>query len=108
MVGFLEERGVGQIASSWTSQFVNAYGRLGDQAQALPAVEGFFEGDDEMSRMRPILHAVTVGDITHLYQRRASCCRLSIAAGLVVRQLPVGVTRGASREESGLDARAIE
>jgi ferric iron reductase protein FhuF len=73
--GFSKKGAWGQITSSWTSHFVNAYGRLGDQAQALPVVQAFFEGDDEMSRMRPRLHALTLGDITHLYQRRASCCR---------------------------------
>jgi len=73
--GFAKKGAWGQITSSWTSHFVNAYGRLGDQAQALPVVQAFFEGDDEMSRMQPKLHQVTLGDITKLYQRRASCCR---------------------------------
>jgi ferric iron reductase protein FhuF len=73
--GFSKKGAWGQITSSWASQFVNAYGRLGDQAQALPVVQAFFEGDDEISRMQPNLHPVTLGDITHLYQRRASCCR---------------------------------
>jgi hypothetical protein len=73
--GFSKKGAWGQITSSWTSQFVNAYGRLGDQSEALPVVESFFVGDDEMSKMRPQLHPVTLGNVTHLYQRRASCCR---------------------------------
>jgi hypothetical protein len=45
------------------------------QALALPAIESFFSGDDDIAKMQPKMHPVTLGDVTHLYQRRASCCR---------------------------------
>jgi ferric iron reductase protein FhuF len=73
--GFSKKGAWGQITSSWTAQFINAYGRLGDQMQARPVVESFFVGGDEIGSMRPELHPVSVGDVTHLFQRRASCCR---------------------------------
>jgi ferric iron reductase protein FhuF len=73
--GFSKKGAWGQITSAWTSHFVNTYDRLGGQAQAMPVVRAFFEGNDELTRMQPRLHPVTIGDTTHLYQRRASCCR---------------------------------
>ncbi len=42
---------------------------------ALPFLLKFFEGDDEIARMKPRLNPVTLRAVTHLYQRRASCCR---------------------------------
>jgi hypothetical protein len=41
----------------------------------LPTIEAFFAGTDVVARMRPLMHAVSYRDVTHLYQRRASCCR---------------------------------
>jgi hypothetical protein len=77
--GFSRKGAWGQVTSAWTSHFVNAYGRLGGQEQALPVLQAFFEGDDEVSRMQPKVYRVTQGDVTRhvtqLRQRRASCCR---------------------------------
>jgi ferric iron reductase protein FhuF len=65
----------GMITSSWASLFVHVYDRLGSQADALPVIQSFFQGSDDVARMQPRLHPVTLDNITHLYQRRASCCR---------------------------------
>jgi FhuF-like iron-sulfur protein len=73
--GFSRKGSWGQITSSWAAQFVNIYDTIGEQAEVLPEVEAFFQGDDEIARMQPRLHPVTIGEVTHLYQRRASCCR---------------------------------
>ena len=73
--GFSKKGAWGQITSAWTSHFVNAYDRLGSQANALPVLQAFFEGDDEIARTQPRVSPLSLGDQTHLYQRRASCCR---------------------------------
>jgi len=73
--GFSRKGAWGQITSSWAAQFVNIYDTIGEQAEVLPEVEAFFQGDDEIAQMQPRLHPVTIGEVTHLYQRRASCCR---------------------------------
>jgi hypothetical protein len=73
--GFSKKGSWGQITSSWASQFVNIYDRFVAQEKALPVIKDFFAGSDEVALMQPRLHPVTIGDITHLYQRRASCCR---------------------------------
>jgi hypothetical protein len=57
--GFSKKAARGQITSSWTSQFVNAYGRLGDQTQAQPLVQTFFEGDDEKPHATEIASGYT-------------------------------------------------
>jgi 8-oxo-dGTP pyrophosphatase MutT (NUDIX family)/ferric iron reductase protein FhuF len=73
--GFSRKGSWGQITSSWASQFTNIQERLGGQHQALGITRRFFAGDDEVGRMQPRLHPVTIERTTHLYQRRASCCR---------------------------------
>jgi len=73
--GFSTKGAWGQITSSWASQFVNVCDRFGGQIQAKPIVEAFFAGEDVVARMQPRLHPVTMEGVTHLYQRRASCCR---------------------------------
>jgi len=73
--GFSKKGAWGQITSSWASQFINACDRFGGQKQALPIVEEFFAGDDIITASQPRLHPVTLANVTHLYQRRASCCR---------------------------------
>jgi hypothetical protein len=35
-----------------------------------------FSGDDLVAIMQPRVHEVTYMDVTHIYQRRASCCRI--------------------------------
>lgn len=73
--GFSVRGAWGMVTSSWASQFINVCGHLGDQSRALPMLAAFFAGDDDVCRMRPILHPVSYKDVTQLYQRRASCCR---------------------------------
>jgi hypothetical protein len=65
----------GMITSSWAALFLHVYERIGTQTDALPLLETFFAGNDEVARMQPRFHPVTLGGVTHLYQRRASCCR---------------------------------
>jgi ferric iron reductase protein FhuF len=73
--GFSKKGAWGMVTSSWASLFVHVYERLGSQADALPVIQSFFQGADEVASMQPKLHPVTLGSVTHLYQRRASCCR---------------------------------
>jgi hypothetical protein len=73
--GFSKKGAWGQITSSWASQFINVCDRFGGQAQARPIVETFFAGGDILAATQPRLHPVTLANVTHLYQRRATCCR---------------------------------
>jgi ferric iron reductase protein FhuF len=73
--GFSRKGSWGMITSAWTSHFTEVCGRTGSQSDALPSILEFFEGSDEAARMKPRLHPVTLRGVTHLYQRRASCCR---------------------------------
>lgn len=79
--GFAPKGTWGQITSSWASQFIAVYERRGCQADAKPVIEAFFAGSDDVARMQPALHPVTLGEVTHLYQRRASCCRFYLLPG---------------------------
>jgi hypothetical protein len=73
--GFAPRGSWGMITSSWAAQFITVCERLGGQALAAPILEDFFTGDDDIGRMQPRVHAVTMEGVTQLYQRRASCCR---------------------------------
>ena len=73
--GFSRKGSWGMITSSWVSHFVTIFGRLGNQIDSLPIIQKLFEGGDEIARMKPRLHPVTQRNVTHVYQRRASCCR---------------------------------
>jgi hypothetical protein len=73
--GFSMRGAWGQVTGSWASQFISAFDGLGDQRQAMPVLDEFFAGDDDVARMRPRCHLVTHDAVTHVYQRRASCCR---------------------------------
>jgi hypothetical protein len=73
--GFTSRGSWGMITSSWAAQFITVSERLGGQALAAPILEDFFAGNDDIGRMQPRVHAVTMEGVTHLYQRRASCCR---------------------------------
>jgi ferric iron reductase protein FhuF len=73
--GFAPKGSWGMITSSWAAQFITVCERLGGQQLAAPILDAFFAGDDEVARMQPRMHPVTMHGITHLYQRRASCCR---------------------------------
>jgi ferric iron reductase protein FhuF len=65
----------GMITSAWATQFINICEHLGGQAKAAPILREFFRGHDEIALMQPQLHSVQLERTTHLYQRRASCCR---------------------------------
>jgi ferric iron reductase protein FhuF len=75
--GFAPKGTWGMLTSSWAAQFTGLL--VGDDARdqrvMLPTLREFFAGDDVVARMQPLMHAVTYLDVTHLYQRRASCCR---------------------------------
>jgi len=73
--GFSRKGSWGMITSSWASQFINVCGRFSDQPAAMPMMRDFFAGADEVSRMQPRFHPVSMRGETHIYQRRASCCR---------------------------------
>jgi FhuF 2Fe-2S C-terminal domain len=73
--GFSRKGSWGMITSSWAAHFIGVCGRLNEQMDALPIAERFFEGDDEIARMKPRLNPVSLRGVTHVYQRRASCCR---------------------------------
>ncbi len=72
--GFSRRGTWGMLTSAWVTHFTGLFaGR--DQRLLLPAIEQLCAGDDLAAMMQPRLHAVTYRDVTHLYQRRASCCR---------------------------------
>lgn len=73
--GFSVKATWGMLTSSWASQIVGACDRLGGQAAAAPVLDALCAGTDDMAAMRPRLHPVTCDQVTHLFQRRASCCR---------------------------------
>jgi FhuF 2Fe-2S C-terminal domain len=69
-------RGIwGMITSSWGSQFFNVLSEIDGQEHGLPAVRKFFEGNDLASQMQPDFYPVRYQHVTHVYHRRASCCR---------------------------------
>ncbi len=74
--GFARRGTWGMITSSWAAHFTSLIGEDRDQRPALPVLQDFFAGDDLVAKMQPRLHEVTYRDATHLYQRRASCCRI--------------------------------
>jgi hypothetical protein len=73
--GFSRRGTWGQLTSSWAAQFTGLCETPNDQSGVQPLLERFFEGPDVVAIMQPRMHAVTYGAATHLYQRRASCCR---------------------------------
>jgi hypothetical protein len=73
--GFARKGTWGMLTSSWASQFTGLCETPTDQRGMLPVIETLFAGSDEAAAMQPRLHPVTYQDVTHLYQRRASCCR---------------------------------
>jgi hypothetical protein len=78
--GFAPKASWGLLTSSWASQVVSAFGRLGPQAAAVPVLDALFASrdaaaPDEVTRMRPGLHLVSCEQVTHVFQRRSSCCR---------------------------------
>ena len=74
--GFSRRGTWGMLTSSWAAHFTSLIGEGRDQRPALPVLQDFFAGDDLVSQMQPRVHEVTCLGVTHLYQRRASCCRI--------------------------------
>ena len=79
--GFARRGTWGMLTSAWASQFTTYGEPRDDQRGLLPELDAFFAGDDFVAVMRPRLHAVGVGGATHLFQRRASCCRIYLLPG---------------------------
>jgi hypothetical protein len=73
--GFAERGTWGMLTSSWVSHVTGLCDTPDDQRPLLPIIDRFFAGTDVVAAMRPRMHAVTCGSATHLFQRRASCCR---------------------------------
>lgn len=73
--GFARRGTWGMLTSSWAAQFTRLSRTPDDQRAMLPVITAFFDGTDVAATMQPRMHPVTCGDTTHLYQRRASCCR---------------------------------
>ncbi len=72
--GFSRRGTWGLLTSAWAAH-VTSFVEGADQRDVWPVLNRLFEGDDLAAIMQPRLHAVTVRSVTHLYQRRASCCR---------------------------------
>ncbi|MEO5740035.1 MAG: (2Fe-2S)-binding protein [Vicinamibacterales bacterium] len=79
--GFARRGTWGMLTSSWAEQFTSLQDVGRDQRIMLPMLKKFFEGDDIVAIMQPRMHPITCGDVTHLYQRRASCCRWYLLPG---------------------------
>jgi hypothetical protein len=73
--GFARKGTWGMLTSSWAAQFTGLCENRNNQRGMLPVIESLFPGDDDVAKMQPRMHAVDYGDVVHLYQRRASCCR---------------------------------
>lgn len=73
--GFARRGSWGMITSSWASQLTGLSEDRQDHRTVWPAIDALFAGDDIVTAMQPLMHAVTYKEHTHLYQRRASCCR---------------------------------
>lgn len=73
--GFAPRGTWGMLTSSWAAHFTAHFGEAGEQSEALPILSDFFAGDDLVAAMQPRFHLVTYGEVTQVYQRRASCCR---------------------------------
>jgi hypothetical protein len=65
----------GMITSSWGAQFMQICGAIDTQTSGLQYVEPFFAGNDVVAQMQPSFYPVTYHQVTHLYHRRATCCR---------------------------------
>jgi hypothetical protein len=80
----------GLITSSWGGQFFNIFGALGGQEHGLAHVRQFFQGNDIVAKMQPDFYPVTFRQVTHIYHRRASCCRFyRIPQGQLCASCPI-------------------
>jgi ferric iron reductase protein FhuF len=84
-------RGIwGMITSSWGSQFFNIFGEIDGQEKGLACARHLFEGDDLASEMQPDFYPVRCKGITHVYHRRASCCRFyKLPGGQLCASCPI-------------------
>ena len=73
--GFSHRGTWGMLTSSWAAHLTTLSAQGPDQRSALPELREFFEGHDLVATMQPRLHTVSYRHATHVYQRRASCCR---------------------------------
>lgn len=73
--GFAPRGTWGMLTSSWAAHLTTLSADGPDQRQTLPELRDFFEGDDLAATMQPRFHAVSYRHATHIYQRRAGCCR---------------------------------
>lgn len=73
--GFAHRGTWGMLTSSWASQFTAYCDNPHDQRDVAPQLDALFAGNDVVAEMRPAMRTVSYGGETHLYQRRASCCR---------------------------------
>lgn len=65
----------GMITSSWGAQFFHIFGEIATQKSGLPLVQQFFAGYDVVFQTQPNFYPVTYKHVTHIYHRRATCCR---------------------------------
>jgi ferric iron reductase protein FhuF len=65
----------GMITSSWGSQFMNICNVITEQKHGLQYAKKLFEGNDLVAQMQPYFYPVRYKQVTHVYHRRASCCR---------------------------------
>jgi len=65
----------GMITSAWASQLMNICAVVSEQQHGLPYARKLFEGDDIVACMQPTFYPLTYKQVTHVYHRRASCCR---------------------------------
>ena len=73
--GFAPRGTWGMLTSSWAAHLTALSPTGPDQSVVLPTLQEFFDGDDLAAKMRPRVHTVCYRHATHVYQRRASCCR---------------------------------
>jgi ferric iron reductase protein FhuF len=72
--GFSRKGAWGMITSLGITVY-DVYGIISQQTDAISIVHDFFSEEDEVSQMHPRLNPVSLRNVTHVYQRRASCCR---------------------------------
>jgi len=65
----------GMITSSWGAQFMQICEALDAQPSGVQYVVPFFAGTDVVAQMQPSFYPVMYHQVTHLYHRRAACCR---------------------------------
>jgi hypothetical protein len=65
----------GMITSSWGAQFMQICEAIDAQPSGVQYAVPFFAGTDVVAQMQPSFYPVTYHHVTHLYHRRAACCR---------------------------------